>query len=316
MRHRFFFGLFLLALLSLGCELVQVIPQLPTEIQPAPGQEVVMAPAPTVPPGPTDTPTVTPIPTATPLPTATPHFLEQLRTSPSPSNQEEALPRHGLIITFLLPLLIFGLPWVILEIIIVNYVRPRGVDLSKVLIKAQDGLFIEAAVSMTARRALSLASSAISWSRVQNFVEKTIEQELIHAAMQFNTLDQLEQNLKLMSESFCRLPIVDELARDFGLEVIRFNIEIRYPQETIDALKRRAEASAGGTAYLAYAAAAHLDPDSDESRQLYKVFQETSSQVDAYRNLGSGLAGLASFIAPRKKEEREETNDDKAAGRS
>jgi len=194
-----------------------------------------------------------------------------------------------------------------------GYVQPRGVDLSKVLIKAQDGLFIEAAVSMTARRTLGLASTRMSWPRVRNLVEKPIEQELIHQALQFNALEDLERNLKAISESFCELPIVHELSRDFGVEVLRFNIEIRYPPETVDALKRKADASAGGSAYLAYAAAAHLDPDAPESRHLYQIFQETSSQVDAARNLGGGISSLVSRLgrSPERREppEEEETNE-------
>jgi hypothetical protein len=92
---------------------------------------------------------------------------------------------------------------------------------------------------------------------------------------------------------------VRELSLDFGVEVMRFNVETRYPQETMDALNRKAEASAGGTAYLAYAAAAHLDPDTPECRDLYKIYQETSGQVDAARNLGGGITSLANLLGQR-----------------
>jgi hypothetical protein len=210
-------------------------------------------------------------------------------------------PRHGLLIAVLLPILVLGIPWLIAEIFIVRYVQPRGVDLSAVRIKAQDGLFVEAAVSLTARRSLTLASTRMTWARVREFVEKTLEQELIHEALNFATLDELERNLKDIAENFRVLPIVQELAADFGVEVMRFNVETRYPQETMDALNRKAEAAAGGTAYLAYAAAAHLDPDSAESRELYRIYQETRGQVDAARNLGGGLTNLANLLGQRSK---------------
>jgi hypothetical protein len=93
------------------------------------------------------------------------------------------------------------------------------------------------------------------------------------------------------------LPFIQELARDFGVEVIRFNIETRYPQETMDALNRKAEAVAGGAAYLAYAAAASLDPHTPECRELYKIYQETSGQVDAARNLGGGITSIAGLLS-------------------
>jgi hypothetical protein len=217
---------------------------------------------------------------------------------PAGGNTEPPLP-HGLTYALLLPLLIIGVPWIILELGIIRYVQPRGIDLSQVRIKAQDGLFIETTVSMTARRSLTLPSTRMTWGRVQNFVEKTIEQELIHEALHFATLDDLERGLKGITEKFLELPIVGELSRDFGLEVMRFNVETRYPQETMDALNRKAEASAGGTAYLAYAASAHLDPDTSECRQLYQIYQETSGQVDAARNLGGGITSLANLLGQR-----------------
>lgn len=223
----------------------------------------------------------------------------------SPSAEEE-LP-SGLFYAFVLPLLVFGLPWMIIQLIVIRYVQPRGVDLTEVRIKAQDGLFIEAAVSMTARRNLTLAATRMTWPRVRDFVEKTIEQELIHEALQFLTLMELEQNLKHITDGFLDLPVVKELSRDFGVEVLRFNVEARYSQETMDALNRRAEASAGGAAYLAYAAAAHLDPDTPECRQLYKIYQETSGQVDAARNLGGGITSLVHALGQK---ERERDNED------
>jgi len=86
---------------------------------------------------------------------------------------------------------------------------------------------------------------------------------------------------------------------------MRFNIESHYPQETMDALNRKAEASAGGAAYLAFAAAAHLDPDTQESRDLYRVYQQTTSKVDAYRNLGGGIAAVANVIRREEKKDEE-----------
>jgi hypothetical protein len=213
-------------------------------------------------------------------------------------NGEQPL-RHGLPYALLLPLLIIGIPWVLLELMIIRYVQPRGIDLTEVRLKAQDGLFIQAVVSMTARRSLTLASTRMTWGRVQDFVEKTVEQELIHEALHFPSLDDLERGLKEITERFLDLPIVRELSRDFGVQVMRFNVETRYPQETMDALNRKAEASAGGNAYLAYAAAAHLDPDAPECRQLYKIYQETSGQVDAARNLGGGITSLAALLGQR-----------------
>ena len=270
-------------------------------------------------------PTSTPTPAPTPTPTPTPGpFLSSMSTGPRVEIDEanqgflldadgnrigptRRLPRHGLIIAFFLPLLFFGVPWVILEIIVVRYVQPRGVDLTVIPIKAKDGLFIDAAVSMTAKRTLSLASTRMSWPRVRDFVEKSIEQELNHAALSYPTLDELERNLKFVTEGFLDLPVVQELSRDFGLEVLRFNVEVRYRAETMDALKRKADASAGGTAYLAYAAAAHLDPEQPESRDLYKVYQQTSSQVDAARNLGGGVANLLDVLTRRESLERDRT---------
>ncbi len=290
----------------------------------AEGEGAAQAPTPT--PGPTPTPTPTPGPTPTPV-----YFLSAFSTGPEVIVEDETgatlqinadgervpterLPRHGLLIAFVFPLLCFGVPWLIMEFFVVRYIQPRGEDLSTILIKAKDGLFVRAVVSMTARRSLTMASARMTWPRVRNFVEKSIEQELIHDAIQFQTLEELEQNLKTITEKMMELPVVEELSRDFGVEVLRFNIEIQYTPETMDALQRKAEASAGGIAYLAYAAAAHLDPDQAESRELYRIFQETSSQVDAARNLGGGITELISALGRRQREqerrEDEQSDDD------
>lgn len=234
--------------------------------------------------------------------------LAQVAATPEAA-PEGALPRHGLFIAFLLPLLVFGIPWMILETFVTRYVRPRGVDVTKVLIKGQDGLFIETTVSMTARKSLTLAAITTRWHQVRSFVEKIVEQELIHEAIKFPSLESLERNLKQITTDFLNLPVVRELLDDFGVEVLRFNIETRYPQETVDALNRRAEASAGGTAYLAYAAAAELDPNSAECRELYRIYQQTSGQVDAARNLGGGITSLANTLSQRG-QNPEEGGDD------
>ena len=318
MRNKIIIWISLLFLV-LGCNMIlepvpadQPANQPATEIESdtvAQAPAATEPPAPTAIPEPTATPTPTPLPTLTPTPTATPFFLEGMSTTPANDpcagqSEEECAgipPRHGLWIAVVLPLLVLGIPWLIAEFFVVRYVQPRSVDLSEVLIKAQDGLFLQVALSMTARRSLTLASTRMTWPRVRDFVEKTIEQELIHEALNFPTMDDLERNLKNIAESFMNLPIVEELSRDFGVEVMRFNIETRYPQETMDALNRRAEAAAGGTAYLAYAAAAHLDPDSPESRELYRIYQETSGRVDAARNLGGGLSQLGFILGQRER---------------
>lgn len=295
---RKFIPLFVLALLFLGYAIIKVVPGPKTEIV-----DSAPAEAPATPAADSGTPEAGPTPVpGTPTPTPPCHscdvtFLTQL--SMNAGGREDALPRHGLIIAFLLPLLFCGIPGILLEIFIIRYVQPRGIDLSTVRIKAQDGLFIEVALSMTARRTLRLASTRMTWPRVRNFVEKSLEQELIHEALYYATLDELERNLKLITDKFLELPVVQELSRDFGVKVLRFNAETRYPTETMDALNRRADASAAGTAYLAFAAAARLDPDSDECRQLYTVFQETMGRVDAARNLGGGITGLAELLAEK-----------------
>jgi hypothetical protein len=272
----------------------------------APGEAAQVGetqPPPTTPiPEPTATPTVTP--TITP----TPFFLKMF--SSSRSQEVEKVPRHGLLIAFVLPLIIFGIPWLFFELFAVRYVQPRGVDLTTVKAKAQDGLFVEATISMTARRTLTLAATRMTWPRVRDLVEKDVEQEFIQEAVTYPTLDDLERNMKTITEKLHESEVVRELSRDFGVDVLRFNIELQYTPETMDALQRKAEASAGGTAYLAYAAAAHLDPDRAESRELYRIYQETTSQVDAARNLGGGIAGLASLLTQRMNNKDTDKEDD------
>jgi hypothetical protein len=300
----------LVAVLVLGCgSLINVVPvgdRPPTEINegdnPPPPES---AQNPEIPPTATPLPTATPTPAPTPTPTPTRFFLQSVSLTPQngcagPDCPPRDPPRHGLLIAFVLPVLVLGIPWIILEYGVVRYIQPRSLDLSGIRVKTQDGLFVDAVVSVTARRNLNLASTRMTWGRVSDFVEKPVEQELLHQAIQYPTLEDLEKNLKNTAESFMELPVVRELKEDFGVEVMRFNIEARYPQETMDALNRRAEAAAGGTAYLAYAAAAHLNPDSPEARELYRVFQETQGQVDAARNLGGGLTSIAGVLGQRR----------------
>lgn len=316
-------GLAILAgLLILGCQIVEVVPSNPPQIA-QPGVIGVGTPWPTPPAfqtplpqeqappqeGNTQAETQTP---PTPLPegetTAEENggsFAQTARnlitTNPSPQDQPRALALHGWQLVFLLPVLILGSIFAVLEFLVVRYVQPRGLDLSEVLIKAKDGLFILATVSMTARRTLSLASLQMTWPRARELVEKAVEQELIDRAIRFENLEILEQNLKPLTQNLAELEVVEELRRDFGVQVLRFNIEIKYTPETVTALNDKAEASAGGQAYLAYAAAAHLDPNSPECRELYQVYQQTTSQVDAARSLGGGISGLVgAFGADRK----------------
>ncbi len=305
-------ALFLLLFLLLGCRIVISTP-LPTEIPAASiATPVAIAgsvqQAATGEPGANASAGAAPEPGATPTPvlnpTPTPVFLERFSTEIDPSDTfraSRALPRHGIIIAVVIPLIVFGIPWLIFELFTIRYVQPQSFDLSTVRIKAQDGLFIQATLSVTARKTMSMASTRMTWPRVINLVEKTVEQELIHEALSFPTLEELEQNIKFITEKFLELPVLRELYRDFGVEVMRFNIESYYPQETMDALNRKAEASAGGAAYLAYAAAAHLNPDSQESRDLYRVYQQTTSRVDAARNLGGGIASAASVFRREEK---------------
>jgi len=228
-----------------------------------------------------------------------PAEAEDTPTGLEPALSADTPPYEGLFFAFIVPVLFIGIPWVLLQLVLIRYVQPRGIDLSTVRIKARDGLFVEASLSMTARRSLNLASTRMTWERVRSLVEKTVEQELIHEAIHFHNLESLEQNLKHVTEKFLELPLIHELSRDFGVEVLRFNVETRYPQETMDALNRKAEAVAGGAAYLAYAAAANLDPNTPECRQLYKIYQETSGQVDAARNLGGGITSIAGMLSKR-----------------
>ena len=330
----------LLVILVIACNFVQIVPTEPTPITEIPAETPVPAEENEIQePTPTPVPTDTPTPVPTPTPTATRYFLQVASLCPPnaatdsagrccpyaysevngmcayippPARPEDApasTPRHGLIIAFIIPLLVIGIPWLIVELNVVRYVQPRGIDLSTIRIKAQDGLFLDTTISLTARRTLTLASTRMTWPRVRSFVEKPLEQELIHEALQYSNLEALELSLREISERFKDLPIVHELFDDFGVEVLRFNIEAQYSQETMDAINRKAEASAGGTAFLAYAAAAHLDPDSPEARELYRVYQETTGHVDAARNLGGGLTSLAEVFTPKPKISRVEDVD-------
>jgi hypothetical protein len=300
MRYKTLALLFLLALLAAACgRVVEIEPLYPTEVTPTPLPIVS---------------TVTPEPTPLPAPTATPVEAGALivpgGASAAPPETEKK-PLHGLLYALVLPVLIVGVPWVFAEIYVTRYVRPRGLDVTRDLpIKAQDGLLINTTVSMTAQKTLSLASLTTSWPQAQGFVEKPVEQELRHEAAARLSLDQLERDLKGITEGFMNMKssedadttIITELIRDFGIKVLRFNVEVRYPQETMDALNRKAEASAGGMAYLAYADAAELDPGTSECRELYTVYQQTSGQVDAARNLGGGISNLVGAIGQRGQE--------------
>ncbi|GEM_PF-2898384 len=300
--------LFSIILFISGCKAIEIVPRPKTEIIPS-TPEVVSTTLPiatvmvtATPAIPTAIPTIGP--TNTPLPTATP-FLS-MRGNPANTKQ---LPSHGVLLTILLPFLCIGLPWLVLEYFVVRYVQPKGLELTSVLIRAQDGLFIKTVLSMTARRSLSIASTQMSWPRVKTFVEKTLEQELTHRALQYPTLETLQKDLSTITEDFLQLPIIKELWIDFGVKVIRFNIETRYPPETTEALNRKAEATAGGAAFLAYAAAANLNAHSREGHELYRIYQETRGQVDAARNLGTGIGNLASLLVGQK-----EQNKDKEKG--
>jgi hypothetical protein len=310
----FLSGLLMVFLLS--CAIVPTTP-LPTEIEAAAVQAPVAVVESVEQPPPaeaeaTPQPENASQPEAAPAevaPTPTTYFMARFSSVMNTGNQardEQALPYHGLFFAVVVPFIIIGIPWLIFEFFTIRYIQPRGIDLSTVRIKAQDGLFIQATVSMTVRRNLSIASARMTWAGVQSVMEKTVEQELIHEALQYPTLEDLERNIKHITEKFLDLPVLRELYRDFGVEVMRFNIESFYPQETMDALNRKAEASAGGAAYLAFAAAAHLDPDTKESRDLYRVYQQTTSRVDAYRNLGGGIAAVTNLVRREEKKDSEE----------
>lgn len=256
----------------------------------------------------TATPTSTPTPAGSPTPTLTPtRLFANLSTS---SNSTEALPYHGPLVMLVVFFCIM-IPWGLFQIGYISYAQPRGLDITEVLVKGQDGLFLSVVLSMTARRTFNLTSPFTRWRRVTSFVSKTLEQELIQSALKYPTVDELEKNLKTITDGFFEEPVVQELWTDFGVQVIRFNVETRYPQETIDALNRKAEAAAGGQAFLAYTAAAHLDPSAPESRELYRVFQETSGQVDAARNLGGGITNLANILGQKTKSDKDSSSDDK-----
>lgn len=281
--------LLLLVVPVLACNF-RFAPRLPAEIP-----VETPAPAPTV--ASDAQPASTPGPTATPAPprSAIITLLEQFSTAGQPDDPDNP-PLHGLWIALVLPLVVFGIPWVIVELAVVRYVQPQGFDISRIRIKARDGLFIEALTSLTARRMINLASARSSWRRAVDFAEKSIEQELLHAAANYPTLEDLERNLKALTEDLMNLPVVRELSRDYGIQVIRFNIEVSYPPDTMEALQRKADASAGGVAYLAFAAAATLDPNASETRELYRVYQETTSQVDAARNFGGSVSSIVGLL--------------------
>jgi len=296
----------LLAFVLLGCNNipgVKIVPRPATEIMGNPQAQGVATilpvavsegqPQPLASPTMTATSTPIPTPTATPLPTATSFFLQSLTTAQPP--YENTLPRHGLLLISLIFFIIM-LIWGIGQYFYISFAQPKGLDITTLDIKAQDGLFVGAVLSMTARRTFTFTSPFTRWSQVINFVSKTLEQELIQKAQQYANIEELEANLKVITESFFQEPVVQELWTDFGVKVIRFNIEIRFSQATKDALIRKAEAAAGGQAYLAYARAAHLDPNSPESRELYRIYQETQGQVDAARNLGGGFTNLANIL--------------------
>ncbi len=292
MRYKIF-TLLLLALLFSACgRVVEVEPLYPKEVTP------------TLPPL---VSTVTPIPTSTPTPTPEIASIQTIGTPTAVGSQDgksgQEL-RDFILVLFLIPILLVVLWWGA-ETALSNYLRPRGIDLTKMRVKAQDGLFIDTTVSMTARKMLSPAALTLDWNRVKGFVEKEIEQRLMHEATQMRAIDDLEHKLYEITSSFKDLKIIKDVSNDFGIEIIRFNVEVGYPQETMDALNRRAEASAGGMAYLAFADAAEMEPNSPECRELYTVYQQTSGQVDAYRNLGGGITSLASMLKSNNPEQGE-----------
>lgn len=300
MRYKILLLLSLVFLVS-GCGAIEVItPTAAYVIVTQPLPVTVVAPL-------TETPIPTPVPTAT--------FAPPTKTPVPPP--EGALGRHGLASVCVIPIVALAIAWALVETLVAIYTRPRGIDLSEIRIKAQDGLFIRTTVSITVRKLLTPVSFSISWPQLKSVAEKALEQELIDRALNFRTLDELERSLKIISRHFDTLAIVRELARDYGVEVIRFNIETRYPQETMDALTRQAYALVGGRAYLAYAAEAGLDPRSAECRELYQAYLVTSGQVDAARNFGvnaaqsleSGLSSLMDWITRKGRDQGEGGGD-------
>lgn len=252
------------------------------------------------------TATATLLPTATPLPTPTTFFLQTLSSSTPPYKTE--FPRHGIILA-LSALFCIMVPWGLGQVWFIQFSLPKSTDVTEVLIKGQDGLFITAVLSMTARRSFTFTALFARWGRIREVVSKAVEQKLIQSAMRYETIEQLVANLQIMTEELYEEPIVKEVWTDFGVRVTRFNIETRYPDETRDAINRKAEAVAGGQAYLAYANAAHLDPESSESRELYGVYQRTTSQVDAARNLGGGITDLATVFGQRTVQQQDDESD-------
>lgn len=252
------------------------------------------------------TPTATLLPTATPEPTPTTFFLQTLSSSIPPYKTE--FPRHGIILAILAFFCIMA-PWLIGQVWFIQFSLPKSTDVTEVLIKGQDGLFITAVLSMTARRSFTFTALFARWGRIREVVSKAVEQKLIQSAMRYETIEKLVANLQIMTDELYDEPIVKEIWTDFGVRVTRFNIETRYPDETRDAINRKAEAVAGGQAYLAYANAAHLDPESSESRELYGVYQRTTSQVDAARNLGGGITDLATVFGQRTVQQQDDESD-------
>jgi len=291
MRYKIF-ALFLALFFVMGCgSVIEVVTPTSPVLLVTPTPQVIIL-----------TPTPVPAPTASPL--APVPLPEDKADVPLPEDKaDQGKTSSGLrqiILVVFLPLASLSVLWLIMESLLVQYFRPKSRDLTQVRVKAQDGLFMSTVISMTARKQLSLAAFTTRWAGALSFVEKEVEQVLIQEATHLRSIDDLERKLRIITNDFMNLDIIDELSRDFGIEVIRFNIEPRYSQETVDALNRKAEAAAGGTAYLAFADAAELEPDSAECRELYTVYQETTGQVDAYRNLGGGITNLAAMLSPRE----------------
>jgi hypothetical protein len=292
MRYKIFIPI-LLALLCSACDrVVEVEPLYPTEVTP------------TLPPV---VSTVTPVPTNTPTQTPEIASIQTIGTPVVGGTQDNGSGRellHFILVVVAFPALL-AVIWWLAETALTNYLRPRGIDLTKMRIKAQDGLFIDTTISMTARRMITPAAFPPDWNQARGFVEKEIEQRLMYEATQMRAIDDLEHKLYEITSSFKDLDIMKDVSNDFGIQILRFNVELGYPQETMDALNRRAEASAGGMAYLAFADAAEMEPSSSECRELYTIYQQTSGQVDAARNLGGGITSLASMLKSNNPEQGE-----------